>query len=373
MRKSGSCCEAAEAAVRCVTSAMTSASARAARLIPAAVGLVLLLSVAARGDDAVDRFLAHLDEDARLPAQAREVIRSTWAKCDGCDAAEFLTQSLAVIAPAFRAGLDAYDKDDFVACAGSMAEAAASDDPFVKVHARVYEAKALAGAERFWEASERLSGLHTRMAGGDGALDVDEYSHFSAEVDFLRGLCLLADLKYDEAQRSLREFLRLYPNASQRLVVTATQMLNELVQRNEDGIAEVVDLMNYSGRRLRLGTSGDDVQPQQKRIIELLDRLIQEAEQAEQSSQNSGGGGGGGGSGNQGGRSPSNPMQDSSLPGGSGSEGSLREARRATPGEAWGAMPPAERERILQALKDSFPPRYRQLVEQYYEELAKKP
>ncbi len=37
------------------------------------------------------------------------------------------------------------------------------------------------------------------------------------------------------------------------------------------------------------------------------------------------------------------------------------------------SMPPAERERILQALRDSFPSRYRKLVEQYYEELAKKP
>ena len=66
-------------------------------------------------------------------------------------------------------------------------------------------------------------------------------------------------------------------------------------------------------------------------------------------------------------------MQDSRLPGGSAKEGPLRERRRANPAEAWGSMPPAERERILQALRDSFPSRYRKLVEQYYEELAKKP
>jgi hypothetical protein len=36
-------------------------------------------------------------------------------------------------------------------------------------------------------------------------------------------------------------------------------------------------------------------------------------------------------------------------------------------------MPPAERERVLQALRGTFPTRYRQLVEQYYEELSKKP
>ncbi len=66
-------------------------------------------------------------------------------------------------------------------------------------------------------------------------------------------------------------------------------------------------------------------------------------------------------------------MQQSQLPGGSAREGPLRAGRRANPGEAWGDMPAAKRQRILQALRDSFPSRYRRLVEQYYEELAKKP
>jgi acyl-CoA reductase-like NAD-dependent aldehyde dehydrogenase len=66
-------------------------------------------------------------------------------------------------------------------------------------------------------------------------------------------------------------------------------------------------------------------------------------------------------------------MKDSSLPGGEAGEDSLRASQRVKPGESWGAMAPAERERILQALRDNFPARYRQLVEQYYEQLAKKP
>ena len=36
-------------------------------------------------------------------------------------------------------------------------------------------------------------------------------------------------------------------------------------------------------------------------------------------------------------------------------------------------MKPAERERVLQVLKDSFPDRYRRLVEQYYQQLAQEP
>jgi predicted Fe-S protein YdhL (DUF1289 family) len=51
--------------------------------------------------------------------------------------------------------------------------------------------------------------------------------------------------------------------------------------------------------------------------------------------------------------------------------GDLRQSVRARPGEEWGKMRPEERERVMQALRQSFPSRYRQLVEQYYRELAK--
>ncbi len=66
-------------------------------------------------------------------------------------------------------------------------------------------------------------------------------------------------------------------------------------------------------------------------------------------------------------------MNESKLPGGQASGESLRNARRASPAEVWGNLPPDAREKILQALRENFPSRYRKLVEQYYEELAKKP
>ena len=36
----------------------------------------------------------------------------------------------------------------------------------------------------------------------------------------------------------------------------------------------------------------------------------------------------------------------------------------------WGKLPDAERDKILQSLRDRFPSRYRELVEQYYRALA---
>ncbi len=321
----------------------------------------------------VDRFMEDLSVETTIPAEAKELIRQTWAKCQDCDAEEFLTQGLALMSPEFRAGLDAYHQDRYQECAGIMGELRSDPRPFVATHAAVYEVKALVALERLLEAGERIEQLLGTSRDRKGAIRVDErptavaeYSYFAPEIAFLRGYCLLAGLQYDAAADALAEFLFDHPDASQRLLIAARQMRAELATRQPDQIGEVVDLMNYAGRRLTHGDSGETVQTRQERVVEILDQLIKEAEDQESSSSCSSGSGSSG-------QSPSRPMELSQLPGGSAKEGSLREGRRANPAEVWGSMPPAQRARILQALRDTFPSRYRQLVEQYYEQLAKKP
>ena len=332
-------------------------------------------AMAVRADSPADRFIAGLDGNTSIPADARELIRSSWANCKDCNGNEFLTQGLAVVSPKFREGLDAYDAEEYADCAYIMRDLQADRNPFVATHAAVYEIKALVALERFVEAGERIqSVLYGTAEPGSATLDIPIYSYFEPEIAFLRGFCLLADLQYEAAQIALDEFVTTYPEASQRLVVAGKQMLMELLNRQPEQLGEVVDLMNYSGRRLHQSDSGETTRERQQRIIDILDQLIEEAEEQEKnSSSSSSGGGSGGGRSQQGGPNPSNPMQDSMLPGGQAQQGALREQRRANPGEMWGAMPPAQRERILQALHDNFPRRYRQLVEQYFEELAKKP
>jgi hypothetical protein len=319
-------------------------------------------SVAA--ETTADRFVATLASDTTIPAEVRELIRTTWTRCEDCDGAEFLTQGLAVLSERFREGLDAYDADEYAHCGRIMRGLHADTNPFVAVNSAAYEIKALVALERLLEAGERIAELTGEQGG-----PLEQYSYFAAEMDFLRGYCLLADLQYDAAANALQDFVKAYPDASPRLAVSAMQMLNELANRVSEGIGEVADLMSFSQRRLKAGATDEPMQTRQQRIVELLDALVEEAESQEQS----GAGGGGGGSGSPGSKSPSNPMSESRLPGGTSKQGSLREQRRASPGDLWGSMPPAQREQVLQALRDSFPSRYRQLVEQYYEELAKKP
>ena len=335
------------------------------------VAMVAVLSASAQDVDRgpADRFVAALSAAPALPAEAVELIRTRWAQCADCDPEEFLTQGLTLVSEEFRAGLDAYDADEYGDCARQMAELTADADPFVATGAAAYEIKSLVALDQTLEAGERIATLQ-----GDGGARLTAHSYFSAEIEFLRGYCLLADLQYESAADALMHFLAQYPDAPQRLAIPARQILMELANREPGRIGEVVDLMQFSSRRLKNADGGEIVQTRQQKILDLLDTLIEEAEEQEKNACSAGAGGSGGGGQNQSqGQSPSDPMQDSMLPGGSFSEGELRAARRANPGEMWGSMPPAERERILQALRESFPTRYRQLVEQYYEELAKKP
>jgi len=312
-----------------------------------------------------DAFVQYVTTSGKLEPKAAALIKKTWSECNGCDPEEFLIQGLAVLSPGFREGLDAFDDDRYAQAATIFGKLRKDADPFVSINAAAYRVKSLIQDDRPVDALADLSGLFER---GD---DLANRSYLGVEMEFLYGYCLLSDLQYTKAAKALQDFLLRYPNASQRLTVEAQQMLAELQNRQPGKIGEVVDLMDFCGRRLEVADAGDVVQNRQQRVVDMLDKMIQDAEDKEQQSSDSDSGGSG--SSGDGKQSPSNPLQESTLPGGAGGKGELRSARRANPGEMWGAMPPAERAKVMQALRDSFPSRYRQLVEQYYEELAKKP
>jgi hypothetical protein len=140
----------------------------------------------------------------------------------------------------------------------------------------------------------------------------------------------------------------------------------------------VSDLMSQAGQRLGAGKPDTVTQKVQLEAVALLDRLIEQAEQQEKQQQQSQCKACGGkgcrlckktATGVV--RKPSSPARQSTVSPGPGGEGELRPAGTARPGEAWGNMRPEEREKILQSLGKDFPSQYRQLVEQYYKQLAK--
>ncbi len=351
--------------------------------IYAAVVPLRLSAVSTGAETPAKRFVAAVSADPSIPEDAKNIVRSTWEKCDGCNEGEFMAQALSLTSARFRDVLETYDEERFAESARLAGEAKADSNRYTAIYAAGYEALSLVAAERF-EAANRLLG---ELLTDEGRRDIASHSYLGPELAFLRGFCLVADLQFEEGEVELNRFLDEHPDAPIRLTIAARQMLHELLNREPGKIGEVVDLMKNSHGRLQLHDSGKVVQARQQRILDLLDKLIKDAEDNESKCKCKGSKSGedkkpcpqhGEGQGQQqqqqqGQKRQQTPMQESRLPGGTPSAGALRDARRANPADSWGAMPPLERERILQALRESFPSRYRQLVEQYYEELAKKP
>ncbi|MCB9850444.1 MAG: hypothetical protein H6817_07030 [Phycisphaerales bacterium] len=317
------------------------------------------------------RLARHVHEADGLDDKARAIIMQALSERDAdSDDESLLIEALALLSADFRDGLDAYDDDDYAASIAAMEKIADSDDLFLRYNARSYVAKALVHADRLLEAQTKIENIL------DDADTFATYCLDEAELVYMLGYCQVQNLAHDDARITLEGFLREFPNASPRLVVTAKQMLAELARRVPESMGEVADLMNFSQQRLLAGDPGERTRGTQDRIIELLDKLIEEVEDQEQSSSQS--------SQQQQNQNrsqrqqqqqsePQGPMPESKTTPGSPGGGDKLPGRQVNPGDAWGAMPAADREKILQVLRDRFPGRYRALVEQYYESLAEQP
>lgn len=123
---------------------------------------------------------------------------------------------------------------------------------------------------------------------------------------------------------------------------------------------EVARLMGDIERRQRLFRAGTRVRKQEDDVIAKLDELIEELEK--------GGGGGGSGSG-PGSLQPSSPMQDS-TPGGGTGPGNIN-PRQLTPGGDWGKLPPKQREAAMAELAKDLPAHYREVIEEYFRNIAR--
>jgi tetratricopeptide (TPR) repeat protein len=114
--------------------------------------------------------------------------------------------------------------------------------------------------------------------------------------------------------------------------------------------------MSNIRRLLGKGRTDDDTQEAEDRVLKDLDELIKKLEEQAQQMQGEGSG--------QGNR----PAQDSfgrDLKG----PGNV-DRREFSPGDSWGDLPPKEREEALLKIEKEFPPYYRDIIEQYFREMA---
>ncbi|MCC7191226.1 MAG: hypothetical protein IT444_00465 [Phycisphaeraceae bacterium] len=132
-----------------------------------------------------------------------------------------------------------------------------------------------------------------------------------------------------------------------------------------DRIGKITQAMDAVVTDLSKEQTDKLVQDRQNKIIKDLDSIIRELEKQ------TGGGGGGKGSGGGKGMSPANPnspMRDSNIASGPGGIGDLHAPKASR--KNWAELSPKQRERILQATSEGFPPGFEAVLQSYYRRLA---
>ena len=132
-------------------------------------------------------------------------------------------------------------------------------------------------------------------------------------------------------------------------------------QTREDESESIARQMNDVRRRLGQGRTDDDTQATEEDVLNALENLIQRLEeQAEQQRQRQRG---------QGNPQPNSPPEDAER-------SELRapgnvDRRDFTPGDHWGNLPAKDRDEALLRIEREFPPHYRDIIEQYFREMAR--
>lgn len=307
-------------------------------------------------------FLAHLDKLGPTNAVAAARVRDGWPRYSKDAPENFIPDALAELFPALRAALEAFDQGRMESAVAQFEPLTRSTDPYVAAHALYYGARALSRLGRYEEA-EAL--LRPSVETPD---QVARHTPLAAALFYLRGYCQARNLRFEEATGTL-DALRQAPNLPEPVRLGARQTLLEIERRQVGTLDEVALVMTYVADRLASTDRADRVGARQQEVIALLDKLIEQEQSQEQQ-----GGGGGKSQGQRPGppqaAQNSTPREQSEAPDGAGQIGDLHAAPTIQPGESWGSLPPADRERILQNIREHYPSRYRQLVEQYYRSLA---
>jgi TolA-binding protein len=338
---------------RCVVSGMALSGLFAA-VMPAS---------AADANQVLDGFAAAVassssatDEQKRVVAELVKQLRQTPE-----DRAAAITESLRLLHSEYKAALAALGEDNLGAAIVGLTKLRESADPYLAADASFYLARSYLLDERFEEALPLLADLQGKWA---------DKTASGGEVQFLVGVAQAALLNHTEAIESLEKFIANYPDASERMRVGAFRQLEQLKLYQEGTLSDVHLRMDYSRRKLTLEDTGSETRQQQDKIIDILAKLIKECEERECNCR--GGGSGQGKKQGKAGESEGQGQGEGSQSGssGGGSKGidsdTVKRLTRGGPQSPWSRLRDKDRDPVYSAIKEKFPARYQQLIEQYY-------
>jgi hypothetical protein len=167
----------------------------------------------------------------------------------------------------------------------------------------------------------------------------------------------------DQADVVLTQLLERPADLPVRYQKLAVLMQKDLAGLDDESLDHVARRMADVHRRLALGRTGKTVQGVENGVIDSLDKMIKKAEdQAQQQAQSAS---------SAGGQPSGSPMQDSHL-------AELKAPGKVAPrdighGADWGNMNDKDREQALQEIGREFPSHYREIIEEYFKQLATEP
>jgi hypothetical protein len=211
-----------------------------------------------------------------------------------------------------------------------------------------------------WAAQERL---YDESLAQIGKLDPQQVSD-PASLLFYQAVGFHRLLDREAGAQAVERLLERESELPQRFVAVARLLRDDFHALEEESLDHISRRMNDIERRLDLGRAGPVVRKIEDGVIESLDKLIKQEEdkQKQQAAAMAAGGGGSRPSG------PSNPAQDS-LPMDGKGPGEVTK-RKVGSGSGWGNLDPKQREEALQQIGQDFPAHYREVIEQYFRNLA---
>lgn len=309
-----------------------------------------------------EAFLQHVNSLGPEHAIAAATVNEAWKTVYRDALAEsFVPDALAVVHGEYREALNAFDDGRFEDAARLFGELREHADHYVAANSEYFHARALAALGRYEEVGTTLATIDQR------ADELAQHTSYAPHLWLMKAVCEARNLDFERATQTLASLAERFADAPEAVRIGAAQLLLEVERRERGTLGEIATVMDYVADRLHVRDGDQRVRERQDDVIAMLDKLIEEHEQKEQQC---GGGGKGGGGGKSQPRAQGQGRERSEAPGGEGRIGDLHRAPEAAPGQAWGKLPPAERERILQSIRERFPSRYRRLVEQYYRNLA---
>lgn len=195
---------------------------------------------------------------------------------------------------------------------------------------------------------------------------------------FHRAVAEHAMIHKTEAMQSIARLLDDVTDAPERYKTVASLMIFDMLSWRDKDLGDIARKMSNIERRLELVRGGAKTQKIEKEVIARLDELIKKMENQQKNEQNSSscpndGQCPSGGQQQPGGQpsnntQASNPQQDSMGGQGTG-PGHVDPKRLKEVAENWGKLPEKERARAMLELTRDLPPKYREVIENYFKKL----